>query len=271
MGILNVTPDSFSDGGQFLDPAAAIAHAHQMIHQGAQIIDIGGESTRPGSQPVPPTEQLRRILPVVDALAGNCPAVLSIDTTSAQVAQQALEHGADIINDVSAGRFEPRILNVAAQHDAGLVLMHMQGSPATMQSAPSYSDVTAEVADFLAERAQVAVKAGVSRSKIILDPGIGFGKTTDHNLTLLRRLRDLSARAAGGQPPCPLLVGTSRKSFIAHLTAHADQTPAPDQRLFGTAASVAWCIANGAAVVRVHDVKPMAQVLAVIRAIQHAS
>ena len=258
MGVLNVTPDSFSDGGRYADPRVAVDVALQMVSDGAAVIDIGGESTRPGAQPVPADQQVRRVLPVIEGIVrANLPVTLSIDTTRAQVGQAALDVGATLLNDISAGRDDPDMLPLAASRCAPIVLMHMQGTPATMQADPNYSDVVAEVCRHLLDRAAAAVGAGVTRSNVLLDPGIGFGKTMTHNLQLLR---DLPRLAGLGYP---LLVGTSRKKFIGTLTSEM----APDDRVMGTAASVAWSIANGAAIVRVHDVAAMAKVVRVVRAI----
>jgi dihydropteroate synthase len=260
MGVLNVTPDSFSDGGRWSEPGAAVAHARQMVEAGADLIDIGGESTRPGSQRVEAGEQIRRVLPVVETLTrelgGRC--TLSIDTTRSAVARAALDAGASLINDISGGTDDPGVLALAGERRTPIVLMHMQGQPATMQNAPNYVDVVTQVREFLLDRAESAAAAGVPKSRILLDPGIGFGKTASHNLELLRHLRTLAGEGY------PLVLGTSRKGFIGRISGEAE----PAGRLFGTAASVAWCVANGAAVVRVHDVEPMARVVRVIRAIQ---
>jgi len=261
MGILNVTPDSFSDGGRYIDVEAAAAYTRQMVEDGADLIDVGGESTRPGSQPVPPGEQVRRVAPVIEAIVGGqngLPVTISIDTTRSAVAAAALDAGASVINDISGGREDPAMLPLAAERGAPVVLMHMQGTPATMQSDPRYTDVTAEVRTFLAERVAAAESAGIAAHRVILDPGIGFGKNQDHNLTLLRQLGDLAAIGR------PLLLGTSRKGFIGRITGQTD----PADRVFGTAATVAWSIANGASLVRVHDVGPMSQVVQMVRAIQ---
>ncbi|CAN5618873.1 dihydropteroate synthase [soil metagenome] len=259
MGVLNVTPDSFSDGGQWIDPAAAADRAGQMLADGAAIIDIGGESTRPGSQSVPEAEQICRVVPVIERLMrANPSAIVSIDTTRAAVAAAALDAGSTIVNDISAGLGDPALLPLVADRTAVVALMHMQGTPATMQHAPTYADVTSEVKSFLASRLQAAQSAGVAPSRVLLDPGIGFGKTVEHNLQLLR---DLAVFTTLGQP---LLVGTSRKGFIGRITGETD----PADRLFGTAATVAWSIANGASIVRVHDVAPMARVVRMIQAIQ---
>jgi dihydropteroate synthase len=261
MGVLNVTPDSFSDGGQFASVESAVAHALSMAAEGADLIDVGGESTRPGSQRTPADEQLRRILPVLRALKGRLPdTTLSVDTTLAPVAEAALDEGVQVVNDISAGRDDPALLPLAGRRKCPVVLMHMQGTPATMQLNPAYSDVTAEVTTFLKERAESAAAAGVDPGKILLDPGIGFGKTVEHNLRLLRDTRRLAGRLSR-----PLVIGTSRKGFIRKVAG--DAPGAEDDRRFGTAATVAWAVANGAGVVRVHDVGAMAQVVRTTRAI----
>ncbi len=257
MGVLNVTPDSFSDGGRFAAPDAAVRHARQMIADGADLIDVGGESTRPGSAPVPPEEQIRRVMPVLQEI-GRLPVAISIDTSSGVVAEAAIDAGACIVNDVFAGTADPGLLPMAGRRGACVILMQMQGTPATMQLAPAYADVVAEVADFLRRRRDAAIAAGVPRHKILLDPGIGFGKAIAHNLQLIR---ELPALAALGRP---LVLGVSRKKFIGDITGET----AADQRVFGTAAAVALCAANGAAVLRVHDVGAMARVVRMVRAIQ---
>jgi len=234
MGVLNVTPDSFSDGGRWLDPEAALAHGLRMVAQGADVVDIGGESTRPGAQPVPFAEELRRVLPVVEALAPHVR--VSIDTRKAEVAEAALAAGATLVNDVSAS-----LAPVAAAAGAGWVAMHMRGDPRTMQKAPVYDDVVADVRAFLVERAE---SAGVD--EVWIDPGIGFGKSLEHNLALLARLADLVATGF------PVVVGTSRKAFLGRLTGGAG----PDDRLEASVATAAWAMAQGAAMVRVHDVAP---------------
>ena len=258
MGVLNVTPDSFSDGGRFASTDSAVAHAVAMSDGGAALIDVGGESTRPGSQPVPPEEQIRRVVPVIQAVASRVPALLSIDTTNSDVAAAAIDAGAALINDISGARADAGMLLLAARAGVPLILMHMQGTPATMQVAPRYDDVVAEVREFLRERAAAATSAGIPLEHVLLDPGIGFGKNMAHNLDLLRRLAELAGLGR------PLVVGTSRKKFIGTIT----NQPEPSRRLFGTAASVAWSVANGAAVVRVHDVAEMVQVVSVIEAIR---
>jgi dihydropteroate synthase len=262
MGVLNVTPDSFSDGGLHLAPDAAVGRAVEMGAEGADLIDIGGESTRPGALPVAPAEQVRRVVPVIREVARAAPRLtISVDTTNASVAEAALDAGAHVINDISAGQDDPGILPLAAARRAPVVLMHMRGTPATMQQDPTYADVTAEVIAFLKRRVHAAVSAGVDPADVLVDPGIGFGKTAAHNLELLRRLAEL--RAAVGRP---VVLGTSRKGFIGRVIGEAD----PARRVFGTAATVAWGVANGASVLRVHDVGPMSQVARMVRAIETA-
>lgn len=258
-GILNVTPDSFSDGGRFANLTAATDHVRELISEGADLIDIGGESTRPGSSPVGSAEQIRRILPVLRELR-DLDIALSIDTTRADVAEAALDGGASIVNDISAGRDDAAMLPLIARRGASAILMHMQGTPATMQLDPRYADVTKEVANFLRERAKVAIEAGIARDRILLDPGIGFGKSEGHNLTILREMRSLVDSLDGR----PVVVGTSRKGFIGTITGE----PIAQRRGFGTAATVAWAIEHGASIVRVHDVGPMKQVVRMIEAIQ---
>jgi dihydropteroate synthase len=282
MGVLNVTPDSFSDGGRFADVDRAVEHAREMARAGAGIIDIGGESTRPGAAPVSAEEELRRVMPVIERLAAAphpdpLPAprgegirstreamCVSIDTTKAVVAEKALGAGARIVNDISALRFDARMVEVVRDAGAGLVLMHMQGTPQTMQQAPHYDDVVAEVRTFLAERVAFAEAHGVKKSQIAVDPGIGFGKTVEQNLQLLARLEELTLLG------CPVLVGPSRKSFIGRVLAAPDggQMRPADGRLWGTAATVAWAVAQGARIVRVHDVAEMADVVRMMEAIR---
>ena len=256
MGVLNVTPDSFSDGGRFATVDAAVAQAEAMAAAGADMIDVGGESTRPGSLPVAPEEQVARVVPVIRRIA-NLPVTISIDTTRAAVADAALDAGAAVVNDISGGRDDAALLPLVARRGVSVILMHMQGTPLTMQDAPVYSDVVAETIAFLRERVAAAQAAGVELTKILLDPGIGFGKTQAHNLELLRRQREFLALGR------PVVIGTSRKGFIGRITGEAE----PARRLFGTAASVALAVANGAAIVRVHDVGPMVQVVRMTRAI----
>ncbi|UCG34218.1 MAG: dihydropteroate synthase [Phycisphaerales bacterium] len=261
MGVLNVTPDSFSDGGLYMEPRAAIEHGLRLAADGADIIDVGGESTRPGSEPVTATEQMRRVVPVIEGLrAAGLRVPISIDARLAEVAAAALEAGADAINDVAALRGDPALVGVAREYRAGLVLMHMRGTPATMQDEPEYEDVVGEVAAFLHERVKFALEAGIERECIVVDPGIGFGKTTQHNLLLLRNLDRVAELG------CPVLLGVSRKRFLGELLGE----DRPERRDFGTAAAVAWGILAGVHIFRVHDVKPIAQVLTVCRAIAEA-
>ncbi len=255
MGILNVTPDSFSDGGRFANPHDAITHARSMLGQGAQIIDVGGESTRPGAQRVGSQQQIDRVAPVIRGLCQQTPGVIvSIDTTLAPVAQAAIDAGASMINDISAGRDDPNIFSVAANHNAPIVLTHMQGSPQSMQDDPQYDDVVTQVEAFLVERAQAAVHTGVRRSQILIDPGIGFGKTVDHNLALLGHLDRLVATGL------PVLLGASRKRFIETVCQLGSSTALPPtDRVGATCATTALGVAAGVAVFRVHDVQPNRQ------------
>ena len=242
MGVLNVTPDSFSDGGEFLDSRRAIEHAAELVREGADVLDVGGESTRPGAEAVGAEEEARRVVPVLDGLVGvGVP--ISIDTSKAAVAEAALDAGATWVNDVTALRGDPELAELCAERGCEVVLMHMLGTPRTMQEDPRYDDVVAEVRAFLAERIEAAVAAGIGERRIWVDPGIGFGKTVEHNLELLRRLREL--RELGR----PILVGSSRKSFIGKITGRE-----VDERLGGTIASNVLALANGADGVRVHDV-----------------
>ncbi len=246
MGILNVTPDSFSDGGDFADPDAALKHALEMVEQGADMIDVGGESTRPGAEPVPQEEEIRRVVPVIEAIRRHSAIPLSIDTMKAAVAEAAIQAGADIINDVSALKADPALAQIAARTGAGVVLMHMQGTPGTMQQNPVYENVVAEVCQYLKERVAVAIRAGIAADRIVVDPGIGigFGKTLEHNLELLRRLPELDACG------CPILVGVSRKRFIGQITGRA----APADRQAGSLGAAAWAALHGTHILRVHDV-----------------
>ena len=253
MGIINVTPDSFSDGGKYANVEAAVMRAKQMVADGADIIDIGGESSRPGAEPITANEECRRVIPVVQALAEQFQIPISVDTYKSKVAREALSAGACVINDITALHGDPNMCQIIADAHAGVILMHMQGVPATMQKAPTYQNVVAEVHAWLTEVASQAVDRGIDSSRIMIDPGIGFGKTFDHNLEILRHL--MQFRGLG----YPMLVGVSRKKFIGRildLPVH--------QREEGTAATVAWSIINGANVVRVHDVAKMKQVAQVI-------
>jgi dihydropteroate synthase len=246
MGVVNVTPDSFSDGGRYLDPEAAVAHGLDLVAEGADLLDVGGESTRPGATDVPEAVELDRVLPVVEELARTAGVPVSIDTRKAAVAAAALAAGATMVNDVSAGRHDPDLLGVAAEARVPLVLMHMLGTPATMQDDPRYDDVVAEVEAFLAERCQAAEAVGVDHQALVVDPGIGFGKRDRDNYALLDQLARFTRLGH------PVMVGTSRKGFIGR----ALDSPA-DQRVEGTAATVVWAVERGARIVRVHDVAPM--------------
>ncbi len=255
MGIVNVTPDSFSDGGLFLDPDAAIEHGVRLADEGADILDVGGESTRPGAEPVAEQEELDRVLPVVEGLAGAARSV-SIDTTKLEVARAALGAGATLVNDVSAFRFAPDMAGLVASAGVDCCLMHMLGEPRTMQAAPRYEDVVSEVKAFLEERLAFATAEGVPEERIWLDPGIGFGKTVEHNLELLRRLDEIVAIGR------PVVVGTSRKSFLGKLVGGRPE----DERLPGTIATNVLALERGASVFRVHDVAPVADALKVAAA-----
>jgi dihydropteroate synthase len=245
MGILNVTPDSFSDGGRWAAGSDAIARGRRLAAEGADVVDVGGESTRPGAKPVPATEEMERVIPVVEALANDGIAI-SIDTTKPEVAAAAIDAGAEVVNDV-AGLTDPAMVGLGVSSGAGVVIMHMQGNPRTMQEDPTYRDVVAEVGDFLAERAAAAVTAGIDPAAVVVDPGIGFGKTSTHNLLLLNELGSIGRGY-------PVLVGTSRKSFLGPILAAAGRPAAAEERDRVTVATVAVSIANGASIVRVHDV-----------------
>jgi dihydropteroate synthase len=255
MGVVNVTPDSFSDGGRYLDPAAAVAHGLALVADGADLLDVGGESTRPGATDVPGAVELERVLPVVEELARTAEVPVSIDTRKAVVAAAALAAGATMVNDVSAGRHDPDLLGVAADAKVPLVLMHMLGTPATMQDDPRYDDVVAEVEAFLAERCRAAEAAGVDHQALVVDPGIGFGKRDQDNYALLDQLARFTRLGH------PVMVGTSRKGFIGR----ALDSPA-DQRVEGTAATVVWAVERGARIVRVHDVAPMVRAVSMTEA-----
>lgn len=262
MGILNVTPDSFSDGGELVGVEAAVRRGLEMVQDGAHILDVGGESTRPGASPVPEAQELRRVLPVIEGLRAATGTPISIDTTKPAVARAALERGARIVNDVSGLRFAPELADLAAEHDAFLLVMHSAGTPSTMQQNPAYEDVVREVRAFLRRQTAEALRRGVGAGRLIVDPGIGFGKTPAHNLELLRNLPALAGLGY------PVLVGTSRKAFLGRLQAAADQPSAPAQdRMEATAATVALAVAGGARAVRVHDVRAMARVARVADAV----
>ena len=250
IGILNVTPDSFSDGGSFLLPDQALARAEAMAEEGADLIDVGGESSRPGSVPVSVEEELRRVIPVIEQIAKHISLPISIDTCKSEVARQALSAGAQMINDISALQQDPEMAKVVSREEAPVVLMHMKGTPRTMQQNPRYESVIDEINRFFTERIRVAEQAGISRERIILDPGIGFGKATDHNLEIIRSLSQM------GSLDRPILIGPSRKSFIGHIL----NLPVQD-RIEGTAVAVTAAVLAGASMVRVHDVKQMVRVV----------
>lgn len=260
MGILNVTPDSFSDGGKFEVIDDAVIHARQMVEDGATIIDIGGESTRPGSSFVSVEEEISRVIPVLEAIKKEMPEVLvSVDTNKAVVAEMAIQKGADMINDVSAGTFDKDMFSVVAKYGVPICLMHTKGTPDVMQNATNYEDLIADIYQFLYSRIEEAEKAGISRVKIIIDPGIGFGKDTQQNLQIIRELEVFKGLG------CPVLLGTSRKNFIGQVTG----TGITD-RAFGTAATITIGVLNGAGILRVHDVKEMRDTLVMTKAIQKA-
>ncbi|MGE5257171.1 MAG: dihydropteroate synthase [Hyphomicrobiales bacterium] len=264
MGILNVTPDSFSDGGRFLDPGFAVAQGERLAAEGADIIDVGGESTRPFADPVTAEEEIRRVVPVVAALAARIRAPISVDTTKAAVARRALDAGAAMINDIAALRFDPGLADVAAEFGVPVVLMHMSGEPRTMQVAPHYEELIADIRDFLEKAAAGAERHGIPRAKLILDPGIGFGKTLEHNLQLIRRLPEFVGL------DLPILVGPSRKAFIRRLVkpdSEKDISPSLPVVETGTQAAVAAAVLNGAHIVRVHDVRNTVATVKVVDAI----
>ena len=259
MGVLNVTPDSFSDGGLWFDRDAAIAHALEMVEQGAAIIDVRGESTRPGADPVPEDEELRRVIPVVEAVAARADVVISVDTRKPRVAEAAVAAGASLVNDTAGEAADPAMDEVVARTGAAVAVMHSRGTPATMRTLTDYDDVVADVASFLVARARALEERGVARDAIVLDPGFGFAKTPEQNLVLLNRLDEIVALGY------PVLSGTSRKSFIGRVLDLPE-----DQRVEGTAATVAWSVAKGARVVRVHDVAQMTRVARMTEAIRDA-
>ncbi|MDQ3910636.1 MAG: dihydropteroate synthase [Actinomycetota bacterium] len=260
MGVLNVTPDSFSDGGEFLDPDKAVVRAVSLLDEGALIVDIGGESTRPGSEPVSPDEELRRVMPVLrEILAIRPEAIVSIDTYRASTAEVALDAGARIVNDVTA-LGDPRMAGVVAERGCSIVLMHMRGEPKSMQQDPHYEDVVREVRDFLARRTERALRAGVEEDNIVIDPGIGFGKTLEHNLTLLNRLDTLVELGF------PVLIGASRKSFLGKIVGSGS----PKDRLFGTVATIVIAYEQGVSLFRVHNVRANKEALAIAAAIRGA-
>lgn len=259
MGIVNVTPDSFSDGGKFFSPEVAISHASKLITQGADIIDIGGESTRPGAEQVSESEELKRVIPVIEKIRTDNPTILiSIDTTKASVAKHAVEAGADIINDVSGLSFDNNMIGIVENLNIPVVIMHMKGNPQNMQLNPEYKDIVNEILDFFKMKIKIAIQSGINRSMIILDPGIGFGKTVEHNFELLSRLNEFNVLEL------PIMIGPSRKSFIG-ITLDLP----PEDRLEGTAAAVSAGVMNGASIVRVHDVKSMKRVVRIIEKVRN--
>ncbi len=260
-GVLNVTPDSFSDGGTFYDPSKAIDQAQRMVEEGADILDIGGESTRPFSDPVPVDEEIKRVVPIIEELAKSITVPISIDTCKAEVARRALDSGASIINDVSAFRFDPEMAGVAAEHDVPVVLMHMLGTPKTMQQNPQYAAVVGEIVSFLERRIRYAVEYGVKREKIIIDPGIGFGKNVTHNLLILQNLHAFHILN------CPLLIGASRKMFIGKVLGKEN----PLDREVGTGAVTCASVLGGAHIIRVHNVAHNVEVARMADAILNAT
>ncbi|GAB4418840.1 MAG: dihydropteroate synthase [Thermodesulfovibrionales bacterium] len=261
MGVLNVTPDSFSDGGIYFNVDAAVEHGLRMVEDGADIIDVGGESTRPGSEPVEEDEEIRRTIPVIESLAKKVDVPISIDTYKSEVAKRALDAGASIVNDISGLRFDPEMPKVAAEYNVPVVIMHIKGTPRDMQKNPVYEALIPEIMDYLRISIRFAMKFGVREDMIIIDPGIGFGKTVEHNLHVLKNLHEFTLLGK------PVAIGVSRKSFIGRIL---DNAP-PLERLEGTAAAVAVSIMNGANIVRVHDVKEMVKVARVADAIKRGS
>jgi len=260
MGILNVTPDSFSDGGHFEDEGSIAAQVETMLAAGADIIDVGGESSRPFAEPVTVDDELVRVLPAIRLIRRNSEIPVSIDTTKSEVARQALSAGADIVNDISALRFDPKMVSLVRETEAPVIIMHMQGTPSDMQVAPSYDDVVTEINDFFGERLAWAEQNGVARQRFIVDPGIGFGKTVDHNLTILNRLQEFTGLG------CPVLIGHSRKSFIGKLLGSE-----VDARDVATAAISALCVTKGVSILRVHDVEKTVQAVRLAEAIMGAA
>jgi len=260
MGIVNVTPDSFYDGGRFADPGRAVEHGLSLASEGADILDVGGESSRPGSDPVPAAEERRRVVPVIAELRRRTATLISVDTTKLEVAEAALDAGADIVNDISASGLDPRVLVLAARHGAGFVMMHMKGTPKTMQDAPRYDDAVAEIRAFLAGKIAAALASGLAVESIVLDPGIGFGKCLEDNLVLLNHLDALASLDR------PVLVGVSRKAFIGRLL-----DAAPDDRLEGTIAAAVLGVVRGAHILRVHDVQAVGRAARVADAILAAA
>jgi len=259
MGILNVTPDSFSDGGRFINPEDAIHRAKQIINEGADIIDIGGESTRPGAEKVSTDAEIGRVLPVIKGIRQISDRPISIDSSKSEVAEEALKAGADIINDISALRFDPRMINIAVKYDAPVILMHMLGKPKTMQTAPNYDNCVEEIKQFFGERIEFCKSNGINRDKIIIDPGIGFGKRLQDNLDIIKNLSEFKSLG------CPIMIGSSRKSFIPKITKNENQ---PIQRIGGSVASMLCAIRNGCNIVRVHDVAATIEAINIYLAIE---
>lgn len=260
MGVLNVTPDSFFDGGRYFDGDCALKRALEMVEEGADLIDVGGESTRPGADEVNASEEIKRVIPIIEKLQGKISVPISIDTRKSEVAEAAIQAGAHIVNDISSLQFDPRMVSVVVKFGVPVVVMHMTGSPKDMQKNPKYDDLIGEIYDYLDHRIQMASEAGIPREKIIVDPGIGFGKKWADNFIILRRLREF--RELG----CPLLIGVSRKSFIGWALDLPE-----DERLMGTAAAVAASVLKGVHIVRVHDVKEMVQVVRIVDCIKQSS
>lgn len=258
MGILNVTPDSFSDGGQYFDKSAAIKRACQMVEEGADIIDIGGESTRPGSEPVPLQEEIARTIPVIEEISKKIKVPVSIDTYKAEVAKRALDAGASIVNDINGLRFDLEMPKVVSKYKVPVIIMHIKGMPKNMQANPQYEALIPEIMDYFRESIRLAVESGIAEDKIIIDPGIGFGKTLDHNLEIIKNLHEFTLLEK------PLLAGVSRKAFIGKILGNAPAS----ERLEGTAAAVTISILNGANIIRVHDVKEMKKVALVADAVK---
>lgn len=258
MGILNITPDSFSDGGLYLEKSIAIKRAKQMVEDGADIIDIGGESTRPGAEPVSLAEELNRTIPVIESLAKEIKVPISIDTYKSVVAERAINAGASIVNDISGLRFDPKMAEVVAKYQVPVILMHIKGTPRNMQKEPFYENVIVEIKQYLEDSIKIALNSGIDKDKIIIDPGIGFGKTFEHNLEIINKLSEFSTLGK------PILIGPSRKAFIGKILNDAP----PQERIEGTAAAVAISIINGANIIRVHDVKQMVKVAKVADAIK---
>ena len=261
MGILNVTPDSFSDRGQYFDRGLAIKRAHEMVEEGADIIDIGGESTRPGSEPVSLQEEIARTIPIIEEISKKIKVPISIDTYKAEVAKRAMDAGASIVNDISGLRFDPEMPKVVSKYKVPVIIMHIKGTPKNMQTNPIYKALIPEIMDYFRESIRLAVESGIAEDKIIIDPGIGFGKTFDHNLEIIKNLHEFTLLEK------PLLVGPSRKAFIGKILADAPAS----ERLEGTAAAVAISILNGANIIRVHDVKEMKKVALVADAVKRMS